>query len=178
VIEHWTSGDVPAWMLIPEDDEPYKSPRRMIEEELKVDYDQFKEFIRIVLGHKYVALIDEPTGKRGGQKGSINNPNGNNQYHKVDESYVRTIHPKQKQAGNSREHLRRLILAEHPEALDEIGKGKQYKTVTEAARKLGIVSREVRYSLPDDPQAAARYLAQRVDKAWLQCLIEELERLA
>ena len=37
--------------------------------------------------------------------------------------------------------------------------------------------RKRKYQLPADPTAAARYLAERVDKEWLRCLVDELARL-
>src|SRR5262245_7307247 len=77
VIERW-AAEPPAWERIPEDDIPYGSPRRMIEIELDVDYVQFKEFIRIVLGQRYAALIEEHIhNRRGPREGTVNNPDGN-----------------------------------------------------------------------------------------------------
>lgn len=167
VIEKWTTNP-PAWKRIPDEKNPYDSPRAMIEAELEVNYDQFKEFIRIVLGQKYAALIDEPLEKPGGKK----NPEGHNQYSNGGHPHVHK--GDQKSYGTGQEYLRRLILKERPEVLDEIGKGKKYKTVHEAARKTGLINVPDRYHIPSDPEAAARFLEKKVDKEWRLCLVDEI----
>jgi len=70
----------------------------------------------------------------------------------------------EKHRGNTTAYLRQRIDADHPDALGNIGKGKKFKTVNEAARKLGIIPERVRLCVyADSPQAAGRYLAERRD---------------
>lgn len=177
VIDVWASQPK-AWDRTPTPDHPYGTPRLMIERELEADYGQFKEFVRIVLGESYAAKIDEPVGERGAPVGTVNNPEGlGGKSHKteIDKPYARTNYQNgdTKQFGNSSAYLRQELLKKHPSALDEIGKGKTYATVTEAARKLGIRPDRQRLCFyEDDPQAAGRYLAQRVDREWFDALID------
>lgn len=168
VIERW-NHEPKAWLRIPDTDHPYGSPRRMIEAELDVDYDQFKEFVRIVLGTKAVALIDEPSQGHGGNRnpwGASGKPDN--------QGYARNLDSEQTKArGNTEAYLRQRILAERPDALDEIGKGKTYSTVNEAARKLGIkADRERLCVYKDDPAAAGRYMAQRTDRDWFMAFVD------
>ncbi len=167
VIERWTNTKPEAWKRIPEDGEKYGSPRRMIETELETDYEQFKEFVRIVLGTKYAALIDEPLSTHGGKR----NEWGRNGKPK-NQDYLDNLDSGKKQQGTSSAYLRQRIKDEYPDELENIGNGKKYKTVKEAAREMGMVTREIRYSLPDDPEAAGRYLAQRVDREWGAAMVE------
>lgn len=165
VINNWAAKPE-AWNRIPEDRKPYGSPRPMIETELDTDYEQFKAFVRIVLGETYAAKIDEP------YRDSPGNPTGANQ-HTDRNPYVRKDSSEEKQYGNTTAYLRQRIADEHPDALDNIGKGKEYKTVNEAARKLGVIPERVRLCMYiDDPAAAGRYLAQRVDREWFDTLID------
>ena len=177
VIERWTSGDVPAWERIPEEGQTYGSPQRMIEEELQVDYHQFKEFVRIVLGQKYAAMIEKPIQDQDGViKGTVHNPLGNNQYSKVDNRHENNGYPPERQRGTSTEYLRQRLLKEHPEALDQIGKGREYKTVTEAATKLGIVPERGRLQVySDNPIGAGQYFAERVDEEWMNAMFSAYE---
>ncbi len=78
------------------------SPRRMIEAELDTDYDQFKEFVRIVLGTKYAALIDEPYRDGPGA------PDGNQNASK-NKAYVRTDSCEDKPYGNNSAYLRPIF---------------------------------------------------------------------
>lgn len=164
VINRWAVKPE-AWNRIPEDSTPYRSPRRMIETELEADYDQFKEFVRIVLGEAYAAKIDEPYDTHGGNR----NPEGNNQYMETGQGYVHNLDQKEdKQRGTNKAYLRKRIAEDHPDALEEIGKDRKYKTVYEAARCLGLAQDRKRMCIyEDDPAAAGRYLAQRVDNEWM-----------
>jgi hypothetical protein len=173
VIERWTSQDVPAWERIPEVGEAYGSPRRMIEAELEVDYDQFKEFIRIVLGQKYAAMIEKPLQDG---PGGNNNPLGINQYVNGGQCYDHNIDHSPKARGTSQEYLRQRILKEDSAALDKIGKGREYKSVSDAAIKLGIIPEQPRLHVyADNPVAAGHYFAKRVDEEWMQVMMDAYE---
>lgn len=83
------------------------------------------------------ALIDMPyQDGPGPTSGTVNNPEGSNQYQKVDNGYVRNHYPHDasisRPRGNSSEYLRQCILKKHPEALDEIGDGLTYTSVRQA----------------------------------------------
>jgi hypothetical protein len=70
--------------------------------------------------------------------------------------------------GTTKTYLSERIAKEFPEQASNIGKGKQYKTITEAARKLGIVKDRQRVTIYiDDPEDAGRYLSGRVDNEWM-----------
>jgi hypothetical protein len=74
--------------------------------------------------------------------------------------------------GTSADYLTARIARDRPDILDDMKKGK-YRSVRQAAIAAGIIHPRQRYSLPDDPQAAGRYLAQRVDKEWLLAMVDE-----
>lgn len=69
-------------------------------------------------------------------------------------------------AGNSADYLTARIARDRPDILDGMKTGK-YRSVRAAAIDAGIVEPKQRYQLPTDPTAAGRYLAQRVDDAWM-----------
>lgn len=77
--------------------------------------------------------------------------------------------------GNDRgaDYLTARIARDRPDILEDMKQGK-YRSVRQAAIEAGIVTPSTRYSLPSDPIAAAHYLAQRVDKEWLQTMVDEL----
>lgn len=69
-------------------------------------------------------------------------------------------------AGTSADYLTARIARDRPDILDGMKTGK-YRSVRAAAIDAGIVEPKQRYQLPTDPTAAGRYLAQRVDDAWM-----------
>jgi hypothetical protein len=75
-------------------------------------------------------------------------------------------------AGNSADYLTARIARDRPDILEAMKQGK-YRSVRQAAIEAGIVQARQRYSLPDDPIAAGKYLAQRVDKEWLLAMVDE-----
>lgn len=76
------------------------------------------------------------------------------------------------EGGNSADYLTARIARDRPDILEGMKEGK-YRSVRQAAIEAGIVNAKTRYSLPDDPVAAGRYLAQRVDKDWLLAMVDE-----
>lgn len=68
--------------------------------------------------------------------------------------------------GDSADYLTARIARDRPDILDGMKTGK-YRSVRAAAIDAGIVEPKQRYQLPTDPTAAGRYLAQRVDDAWM-----------
>lgn len=127
------------------------------------------------------AAID--ADRPGPKEGTVNNPNGNggwsgkkSEEKNLDNPYThkdyqdRDGYPKY---GTNPTYLLERIEKEHPAETANIGKGKPYKTVHEAARKLGIVKDRKRLSFyADDPAAAGRYLASRVDEDWIGAMLE------
>lgn len=69
------------------------------------------------------------------------------------------------------DYLTARIARDRPDILEDMKQGK-YRSVRQAAIEAGIVTPTTRYSLPDDPAAAGRYLAQRVDREWFDTLID------
>lgn len=78
--------------------------------------------------------------------------------------------------GTSADYLTARIARDRPEIYAEMIRGK-YRSVRQAAIEAGIVTPTTRYSLPDDPIAAARYLAQRVDQEWMGTMVAEFMNL-
>lgn len=74
--------------------------------------------------------------------------------------------------GTSADYLTARIARDHPSIYDGMLRG-EYRSVRQAAIEAGIVNSKTRYSLPDDPIAAGRYLAQRVDKEWFLTMVHE-----
>jgi hypothetical protein len=74
--------------------------------------------------------------------------------------------------GTSADYLSVRLARDFPEIFDDLNAGK-YRSVRQAAIEAGIIHPRQRYSLPDEPQAAGRYLAQRVDKEWLLAMVDE-----
>ncbi len=94
---------------------------------------------------------DKPGAPEGNQNAAKNN------------SYARNYCFEEKQRGNSKAYL----LERLPEdVVAEIGEGKRFKTVHEAARKTGVIAVPSRYYIPSDAASAGRYLAQRVKSNW------------
>lgn len=73
--------------------------------------------------------------------------------------------------GENAEYLKARLARDEPEILERYKAG-EFRSVRAAAIEAGIVNVKTRYSLPDDPQAAGRYLAQRVDREWFDSLID------
>ncbi len=73
------------------------------------------------------------------------------------------------QQGTSADYLTARIARDRPDILERMKTG-EYRSVRQAAIEAGIVNAKTRYSLPSDPIAAGRYLAQRVDDAWFEAL--------
>jgi len=165
VIERWAS-EPKAWKRIPEM-KPYGTAKKMIEAEVCENYQAFYVFVEAVLGTEWaMKLADNYADTRGGN----NNPNGQNQYsgqsyaHNFDQS----IEPKESARGTRKVYLSERIAKEHPEQAANIGKGKQFKTITEAAKKLGIIKDRQRVTIYiDNPEDAGQYLASRVDDDWM-----------
>jgi hypothetical protein len=88
---------------------------------------------------------------------------------KLDNCQVLTA--EQMGGGNSADYLTARIARDRPDILEDMKQGK-YHSVRQAAIEAGIVKPQARYSLPDDPQAAGKYLAQRVDREWFDTLID------
>lgn len=84
---------------------------------------------------------------------------------------------KEFQDGNhvlkSADYNMRRLERDHPELAQRVRLGELSPFA--AANQAGF--RKRRFQLPDEPQAAARYLAKRVDKEWVLCLVDELMRL-
>ncbi len=181
VIDKW-AAEPKAWKRIPEI-KPYGTARNMIEAEVCEDYDAFVAFVQAVLGSDYAAkIVDNHADRPGPKEGTVNNPSGNNQHGKTeDNSYAYNYYPDDKESsrGTRSTYLLERIAKEHPAETENIGKGKRYKTVNEAARNLGIVAdRERLCFYADDPAAAGQYLAKRVDAEWMAAMLEAYQNQA
>ncbi len=174
VIDRWAI-EPKAWKRIPEV-KPYGTARKMIEAEVCESYDAFVSFVADIVGNDYAAKLRDDLGERGAPEGTVNNPNGSNQYRKPKDNYdTHNNYPKQYDTGTSTAYLEKRLKRDRPEVLSEIGKGKKYKTVNEAATAVGIVRKRDRLCFyADDPTAAARYLLGRVDAGWIATFVAEL----
>jgi len=117
--------------------------------------------------------------KAGGVPGNVNNPTGNNQYKRVDDSDNYQNHPaeegkRQKSlgelAGTSAAYTLARLKRDEPSLYERVKRGEL--SANAAAIEAGWRNPKTRYSLPDDPQAAGRYLAERVDREWFDMLID------
>jgi len=165
VIDRWAK-EPKAWHRIPEI-KPYGTAKAMIEAEVCESYTAFLSFVSDIVGTEYAAKLEDDLGERGGN----NNSEGINQYTaQLGQPYVHKVDLIEKESsyGSSVAYLRKRLKRDAPEILESIGKGKQYETVTEAAQAVGIAKKRERLCMyADDPVAAGRYLAYRVDKDWL-----------
>lgn len=77
------------------------------------------------------------------------------------------------EGGTSATYLTARIARDRPDILEDMKRGK-YRSVRQAAIEAGIVDpdKSRRHQLPTEPDAAGRYLAQRVDRAWFESLID------
>ncbi len=153
---------------------PYGTAKRMIEAEVCENHEAFYAFVEAVLGTEWAMKIADNYGDRPGpQDGTVNNPDGvgGKSGKQIDNSYVRNYYQSEgdeSKRGNTKTYLSERIAKEFPEQASNIGKGKQYKTITEAARKLGIVKDRQRVTIYiDDPEDAGRYLSGRVSNEWM-----------
>ncbi len=92
-------------------------------------------------------------------------PLGNNQY-SLDTLQCNVSTPSKQ--GNSVDYTIRRLKRDAPELAQQVIRGEL--SANAAAIKAGF--RQPKYQLPDDPQAAGRYLAQRVDREWFDTLID------
>jgi len=77
--------------------------------------------------------------------------------------------------GNSAEYLTARIARDRPDILDDMKAGK-YRSVRAAAIDAGIVKPVQRFSMPDTPEAAGKYLAERVDVEWFMAMVDSYYR--
>jgi hypothetical protein len=93
----------------------------------------------------------------------------------VDNPHAHEGYPlEEKQYGTNKAYLLERL---PDEVVANIGKGKQFKTVHEAARKTEVINVPQRYSLPSDPIAAAHYLFKHVDREWIAAMVEEFMKV-
>ena len=85
-------------------------------------------------------IADNYADRPGPQPGTVNNPQGHNQHtDNEDNTYAHKYYPQDKtQYGTSKAYLLERL---PDEVVAEIGKGKRYKSVHEAARVLAAVGR-------------------------------------
>jgi len=116
--------------------------------------------------------------KGGPSVGTVNNPSGNNQYRKQDNFDNYQSYPleesKQQQSigggGTSAAYTVARLQRDEPALYGRVQRGEL--SANAAAIEAGWRKQQDRYSLPNDPTAAGRYLAQRVDKEWLQAMVD------
>lgn len=114
--------------------------------------------------------IETEVMRRAKEAGSIGANGGDRRSEQFQSNNYNT--EKLEDRGTSLDYLTARIARDRPDILEDMKEGK-YRSVRQAAIEAGIVNARVRYSLPDDPIAAGRYLAQRVDKDWLLSMVDE-----
>jgi hypothetical protein len=77
--------------------------------------------------------------------------------------------------GNNEEYLTARIARDRPDILDDMKAGK-YRSVRAAAIEAGIVKPVQRFSMPDTPEAAGKYLAGRVGVQWVIDMVDSYYR--
>lgn len=166
------AGKPKAWQVLPSPDKPYGTARAFIEAEVHPDFDRLYFYVNEMLGSEWAKRIaDNHADRPGPKEGTVNNPSGNNQYVKQDNPYAHKDYPSGSKYGTRASYLLERL---SPEDAAEIGEGRKYRSVYEAARKTGIIKdRGQRLCMyADDPEAAGRYLAERVDKDWLMACFD------
>ncbi len=116
---------------------------------------------------KQVMDLLEPLGAPG-------NPSGRNQYSEPlrnFDNYQNSSegNDKRKQSvgggGTSEEYTKARLRRDNPDLYERVESGEM--SANAAAKEAGWRKSNSRYQLPTDPTVAGRYLAQRVDQAWL-----------
>ena len=74
-------------------------------------------------------------------------------------------------AGTSASYLTARIARDRPDILERMKAG-EYRSVRAAAIDAGIVQPTTRYCLSDNPIAAGRYLARKVDRDWFDAMMD------
>lgn len=77
--------------------------------------------------------------------------------------------------GTDAEYLTARIARDRPDILDDMKAGK-YRSVRAAAIEAGIVKPVQRFSMPDTPEAAGKYLAGRVGVQWVIDMVDSYYR--
>lgn len=77
--------------------------------------------------------------------------------------------------GNNEEYLTARIARDRPGILTDMHEGK-YRSVRAAAIEAGIVKPVKRFSLPDTPEEAGKYLAERVGEEWIKAMLDSYYR--
>ena len=168
VIDRWSTTPK-AWKRIPEDSKPYGTARKMIEAEVCENYQAFYMFVEAVLGTEWAMKLADNYAER---PGGNNNPQGINQY-SDGQPYAHKVDHDDSKYGTRKVYLSERIAKEYPEQAANIGKGKEFRTITEAAKKLGIIKDRPRVTIyTDDPEDAGRYLAGKVDNDWMVDMYE------
>lgn len=164
-------GKPKAWEVLPSPDKPYGTARAFIEAEVHPDFDRLYFYVNEMLGSEWAKRIANNYGDRPGPKeGTVNNPNrdesGRFATGDTHNPYAHKDYGSESKYGTRASYLLERL---SPEDAAEIGEGRKYRTVYEAARKTGIVKdRGQRLCMyADDPEAAGRYLAERVDAEWM-----------
>jgi hypothetical protein len=107
----------------------------------------------------------------GAPEGNLHNPAGNNQYKRVDNSdNYQNCPPEETKlpktlgeiGGTSKDYTLARLERDNAALYERVSRGEL--SANAAAIEAGWRKPQARYSLPDDPQAAGRYLAQRVDR--------------
>jgi hypothetical protein len=89
-------------------------------------------------------------------------PNG---VHSSPDNYQGTMY------GTSEDYLAGRIARDRPDILEDMKQGK-YRSVRAAAIEAGIVKAKPRFSVSDDPEAAGKYFAGRVDREWMEAMLD------
>ena len=167
VIERW-STEPKAWKRIPEM-RPYGTAKKMIEAEVCESYQAFYIFVEAVLGTEWaMKLADNYAEKPGPADNAENRKRESNGQFSPNPYAHKDLDEAEKKYGTRKVYLAERIAKEFPEQAPNIGKGKKFETITEAAKKLGIIKDRQRVTIYiDDPAAAGRYLASRVSNEWM-----------
>lgn len=108
------------------------------------------------------ALAQVMAGKRG-------NPTGTNQYTVGNVNNIHNSTERESPTGTSAAAAMRRLAAQAPALHAQVLAGE----LSPHAAAIEAGFRKRKFQLPDDPQAAGRYLAQRVDKEWLLAMVDE-----
>ena len=126
---------------------------------------------RAINEQKYKELRSTP----GPPPGTVNNPHGRNQHSdKEDNGDNCNNYPKepkpQRERGNTFAYTVARLERDNPELAVKVTSGEL--SANAAAIQMGWRKPNQRMSLPPDAQDAGQYLAQRVDRAWMEEMLD------
>lgn len=130
---------------------------------LGVQYEKMRDLCDFYQRNDVILEMAKLVGQRGGN----NNPEGHNQCSK---EVNRTGGPIDHGGSNTPERVLRRLDRERPDLRDKVLSGELTRYA--AAKEAGFRKSTPEYRIPKDPIDAGKYLAGRVDSAWIETMLD------